>query len=446
VPAALLCLPVTGLLLALALGRWDGLPLAAAVQARSRWGRAVLLGRTGRRASVLRAHQPRLDLPGVLGPLVLLDAEDGLGGRQGLIWDRRTGTLTAVLRVAAVGTLLADRDEADGWVANWGAWLAGLGYLPTIERVAVTVETAPSPATSLADYVASRTRPDSPTTARRVLTEVVDATPRVSADVDTRVSITFQPARAVPRPDSLQAAVAEVVRTLPGLETGLAGCGVFLLGRARTDWIAGMVRAAHDPAARAVIARTLAEAAPIDWGEAGPQADRLAWDHYIHDSGYSVSWSLREAPRQAVTSQVLMPLLAPGRWVRRVSVIYEPLPAEAAVRAVESELQAASIRRAYRRRTRRDDSARDVADEQRAAAAAREEAEGAGVEVYGVYVTTTVLDPQELPAAAADVEQRAGAAKLRLRRAYGGQDVGFAVTLGVGVCPRDLAERSPRSR
>lgn len=69
---------------------------------------------------------------------------------------------------------------------------------------------------------------------------------------------------------------------------------------------------------------------------------------------------------------------------------------------------------------------------------AREEAQGAGVGRFTLYVTTTVLHPDDLPAAVADVEQRAGQSKLRLRRLRGAQSAGFAAALGVGIDPADL--------
>ena len=39
-----------------------------------------------------------------------------------------------------------------------------------------------------------------------------------------------------------------------------------------------------------------------------------------------------------------------------------------------------------------------------------------------------------------------GAARLRLRRMYGAQAVGFAAGLGLGVYPPDLARRRHRTR
>ena len=48
-------------------------------------------------------------------------------------------------------------------------------------------------------------------------------------------------------------------------------------------------------------------------------------------------------------------------------------------------------------------------------------------------------EADQLPAAVADLEQRAGQAKLRLRRLRGSQAAGFAAALGVGINPVDAA-------
>ena len=95
------------------------------------------------------------------------------------------------------------------------------------------------------------------------------------------------------------------------------------------------------------------------------------WDHYRHDSGISVSWALREAPRQAVDATVLAPLVAPGPYPRRVCWLYQPYPAEQAAAKVEAQVTAGQIRRAWAARTRRDETQRDRDDRDRATLPAR---------------------------------------------------------------------------
>jgi len=129
-----------------------------------------------------------------------------------------------------------------------------------------------------------------------------------------------------------------------------------------------------------------------------------------------------------------------------VALVYEVLPAEHAANVAQGEVDAAAFRRQYRRRTGRDVNVRDIHDEERAMSVAREEAEGAGVTLATLFVTTSVTDDRDLAEAVADTEQRARQARLRLRRMWGAQLVGAATTLGVGVSPLELARRRRNTR
>src|SRR6185437_4938879 len=211
--------------------------------------------------------------------------------------------------------------------------------------------------------------------------------------------------------------------------------------------VAGIVRTAFAPAARGTVSRSIALARSgddtgfPDWAGAGPaSADEFA-DRYRHDSGTSVTWGWLEAPRQNVTADILSRLVAPGRYPKRVTLQYRPLPAAAAARLLESEVNAALFRTHYRRRTGRDETARDAFDQARARQAAIEEASGAGVCLISLYVTVTVADDTELARATAGVEAAADASKIRLRRLSYSQAAGFATTLPCGICPAELARR-----
>ena len=100
--------------------RVGGIPLAQVAIQRARWHHGTRAGHTSYRAEVVLRHTGVLQLPGTLAATELLSAEDGYGGRYGLVRDRRTGYLTATLRVVPTSTWLADTGDADGWVANWG--------------------------------------------------------------------------------------------------------------------------------------------------------------------------------------------------------------------------------------------------------------------------------------------------------------------------------------
>lgn len=432
---------------ALGLTRIGGEPLVLKAVRRVRWWYGSARSYRHYRASVVAEHTPAAMLPGVLAPTAMLDAEDGYGGRYGIVHDRRTGFLTPTLRVIPTSTWLADRGDADTWVANWGAWLATLGHVPMLRWATVTIDTAPEPGSTLADTVADAIDPSAPEPARAILGQLVQTAPAAAADVDTRVSLTFDPKASPAAPRDLTEAAAEVGRVLFGLETALGTCGVTVLGRLTADEIAGVVRTAFDPAARGDVARVLTRpgrtAGPLRWAEAGPVGAEEFPDRYRHDSGVSVTWAWHEAPRQNVTADVLARLVAPGPFPKRVSLQYRPLPAAEATRMLETEVNAAAFREHYRRRTGRDETARDAYDQARARQAAAEEAMGAGVCLLGMYVTVTVTDPERLPRAAAAVEAAAQFSKIRLRRMTYSQAAGFSATLPCGICPAELARRMP---
>ncbi|MFG2006162.1 SCO6880 family protein [Spirillospora sp. NPDC048911] len=447
IPVALLVIgPPLMVAGALCMVRVSGVPIGRLALARCRWWWGSMRGRTRYSAGVVVDHPRAFQLPGILAPLTLLSAEDGAGGRYGIVWDRRTGRLTATLRVVPASTWLADRTDADTWVAAWGQWLARLGHLPAVCWVSVTVETAPEPGSTLADNVNRSIAPDAPATAKHILNELVSSAPGAAADVDTRVSITFDPQAFPTSPRDLTMAAAEVGRALDGLSSALGGCGVSVLGRASAAEIAGTVRTAFDPPARGEVNRLLSRAGDtgelLAWSDAGPVHAIEHTGHYEHDGAVSVSWAWQEPPRQNVHSDVLARLVSPGPFPKRITLQYQALPAAAASRVLQQEVNAAAFRAQFRRRTGRDETARDSWDTARARQAAAEEAMGAGVCLVSLYATVTVTAPDDLRRAIAHVEAAADTSRIRLRRLWGSQAAGFATTLPCGICPPDLSRRA----
>jgi hypothetical protein len=430
--------------------RVGGEPVALAAVRRLRWWHGSARNYTRYRAAVLAEHSPAFQMPGVLAPLTLLDAEDGYSGRYGMVLDRRSGLMTPTLRVISASTWLADQEDADTWVANWGGWLASLGFLPAVRWVTVTIDTAPEPGSTLSDTVSAALDPAAPPAARQIMSRLVQAAPAAAADVDTRVSITFDPRAFPAAPADLMAAAAEVGRVMHGLESALGTCGVTILGRASAAEIAGVIRTAVDPAARGEVNRILARphgtrlTQELGWADARPVGAEEEPGCYRHDSGISVTWAWHEAPRQNVRADVLARLVAPGRYPKRVSLQYRPFPAADATRVLEAEVNAAQFRALYKRRTGRDETARDSYDQARARQAAAEEAVGAGVCLVSLYVTVTVTSSPELPRAIADTEAAAESSRIRLRQMTYAQAAGWATTLPCGICPADLARRMTR--
>ena len=427
VPAALVA--------ALTVARLHGVPLGDVLVRRVRWGLGSVRGLRTLRSGALALVEEGFRLPHALTHLELVDIEDGRGGTFGLVHDARSGMLSATLKCAASSTWLVDHRESDGWVSSWHSWLASLGYVPSVRRVAVTVDSAPEPGTTLRDEVLKRLDPGAPHDVVDLMHELVRRSPAAAAHVETRVTITFDPAAMSARLPGLRDRAAEVSRLLVGFESHLGSCGVSVLGRATVADLSATVRAAYDPAVRGEVERSRRNGSAPSWTDAGPVAAQEDWDSYRHDSGCSVTWGWHEAPRQQVTSDVLTRLLSPGRHPKRVTLLYRPLSAGAAARVLEGQVNAAAFRDAYRRAQKRDETARDAADRQQAQRAAQEEASGAGVVLISMYATVTTTDPADLPEAVADIESRADQCKVQMRRLYAGQAVGFATTLPLGVWP-----------
>ncbi|MBY5163296.1 SCO6880 family protein [Salsipaludibacter albus] len=441
-------LPVSAVVVGAATIRVDGIPVGHAIARRWRFFQASRRGYTRYDAGVLTDHPDTWRLPGALATTKLLSVEDVTGREFGMVWNQRTGELTATLRCAAVSMGLVDPQVSDGWVAAWHAWLARLGHEPTVRHVAVTIDSAPEPGSRLAANVAAATVDDAPADAVALLEELVAKSPAAAADVETRVSITFQP-DAGPRKLADQAErTAEVSRLLRGMESALGGCGVAVKGRATAAELAGLLRVAYDPHSRGEVTSALAHGwtSLIGWDTAGPIGADEAWNRYVHDSGMSASLVWQEPPRQVVPSQVLEPLLTPQPFATRVTLLYRPLPAAAAAAHVDDEVNAATFRDALRRRQGRDQTARDQADHDRAVQAAREEAAGAGMVRCDLYVTVTIDDHDDhaLAEAVATVRSAAEASKIRLRPLNGSQQLGFQTTLPAGLDPAALAGRSRR--
>ncbi|MGQ0463975.1 MAG: SCO6880 family protein [Sporichthyaceae bacterium] len=434
VGAAVMLMPVVLPVMAVLLWRYDGVPLLDHLIAKERYRRAAGRGETTYRGSVLLPWPRAGSLPGILATTELLDVEIPGRARCGMVWDKRTGLMSVTMLLSSAGTLLSDRDTSDGYVSSWGAMLASFADVPAIRWAAVTVETTPDAGHSLERDLADRLDPNAPVWASEVMAALVGATPAGAARVSTRLTLTVDPTRSGERIAELADGVAATLRVLESLNP--AGSGVEVLRAAGAADLARMVRSAFDPSSRRVASEAWEDLADTPlWGLAGPAGAKEEPDRYLHDGAVSMSWAMLEAPRQRVAGNVLLRLLSPGRFTRRVTLLYRVLDREEAGSLLQKERTAVEARAAYRARTKRDETARERSDRVLAHGAAEEEAAGAGLVQFSLFVTTTVLDPADLPAAKAEVEHAAGASRIKLRLCHYGQAAAFAVGLPTGVHP-----------
>lgn len=362
-------------------------------------------------------------LPGVLGSISLMEAHDESGTTAGFTWDRRAQTLTAVVPVEPLGLSLVGAEQVAEWVDAWGDWLTHLGYLPDVKHVVVTVHTGPGPPTV-------RSEPDAGDVATVVHEVARQLNEQSGGTGSTQVSRTLVSVTiGVPSSDQVESAATRLLELLSTMQTTLGRCGVSVLPAMTAQELVQWVRGVFEPSAMRVLTSA-------NWVDARPTATEEHWGHYQHDAGYSAAYVWDEVPGQSVTPDVLSRLLGPSDYHKRVSLVYEPIAAHSAVREVDRQAEAAAFRSQYRRRLGRDETARDRADLERARQTATDQVTGSGLVDVGLYAVVTTGRFEDLARCVADLENRAGESRIRLRRNYGAQSSTFACTVGVGFVPR----------
>lgn len=387
-----------------------------------------------------RALWGTYQLPGLAAPTRLSEHTDSYGRPFALLYTPATGSYSIVIGTEPDGAALVDQEQIDTWVANWGHWLANLGDEPGVEAASVTIETAPDSGTRLRREVQMNIDEDAPAFAREMLREVVDHYPAGSSTVTAYVAITFSAAQRLGgRKRTPEEMGRELAARLPGLTAGLQATGAGAARPLSAQELCEVIRIAYDPAAAVLIdeARAAGETPELTWPDVGPAAAQASWGGYRHDSAYSVTWAMTQAPRGNVQSGVLARLLAPHRDIarKRVTLLYRPIDAARAAAIVEADLRAAEFRMTSTSKP----AARDSLAVRAAAATASEEAAGAGLVNFGLLVTATVSDLSKIADAHAAIDNLAATARLRLRPVYGSQDSAFAAALPLGlVLPKHI--------
>ena len=424
-------LPIALVVMALAIWQRHGMPLMTYVVGRARWKLAAMRSETSYRSVFLPAPES-LDLPGMAAPTRLIRAEAADGrGPVGLVWNQRTGTMTATLLLSPAGSLLAAGSTVSQSVASWGDVLARFADEDAVQGVTVTLQVTPSSGAALSDHVRDRLDPRAPQLAKDAMRELVGRAPRASASLAAWLSLVVDPRKAPEPADDPAQAAAVTLGALGALDMG--GSGADVLRTATDTDIKRIVRGAFNPADMDAPADQIDE---LVWHEVGPVAAEDDWLVYRHDGAFSVSYVLREAPRRPVPYDVLLKLLAPGQFTRRITLGYRVLPTDEAAAVVEREVNASDARAEYRKRTQRTTTRRERVDAENAERTATEEAIGAGMVQWSVYVTATVEREEDIPAARRELEKAAkSSGGLRFRPAYGGQAAALVVGLPIGINP-----------
>ncbi|MGW1839631.1 SCO6880 family protein [Streptomyces sp. NPDC002067] len=428
-PTLLVTLPISLTVIVLTLWQRHGMPLLSYVVGMMRWRLARTRGETSYRGHFLPVPEA-LDLPGVAAPTKLVRAQ--VGGRTvGLVWNQRTGHMTGTLLLQPAGALLAAGSVVDTAVSAWGQTLAAMADEDPIAAASVTLQITPSSGHAVTQHVQSRRDANAPQLAKATTDELVARAPRASAQLAAWFSLVVDPSKAAEPMNGPADAAALALGMLDGIDLGASGADVL---RAATDSdLKRIVRGGYVPADMDAPADQIED---LLWHEVGPSYAEDGKEVYEHDGYYSVSYVLRAAPRKEVSYDVLLRLLSAGRFSRRVTLAYRVLSTEEGGALVEREINASDAREEYRQRTRRSTTRRERLDAARADRTAKEEAVGAAMTQWSVYVTTTVANPDDLPAARREVERAAKlAGGMRFRPAFGAQSAAMALGLPLGINP-----------
>ncbi|WP_258056074.1 SCO6880 family protein [Streptomyces sp. Ru62] len=427
----LVTLPVTLGIFALAAARRHGMSALSYYWARLSWRRAARAEATSYRR-ILLPHPYGLDLPGVGASSTLIKAYDPTTGKDvGVVHDRVSGRMTVTTLLAPGGTLMAPTGTVQSNLRTWSAVLDAMSTDEQIKGASVTIQITPGAGEALADDVRARRDPGAPALARRIVDELVRTTPHATASVAPWMSVVVDPTASANPPQELSEQVAETLRVVDSLD--LSGTGADILRRATDVDLRRIVRSAYDPS---VFNARDADFAELSWAECGPQAADDAWTEYAHDGGVSTSWVLREMPRRPISYSVLLPLLAPGRFQRRITLAYRVLDPHEGEAVLEREISHAYQRAQATAEVKGRAKWSQKADAQRAEQAAAQVAGGSQVVDWTLMVTVTARSTDELPAARQELERAVKATRgIRMRPAYGAQAAVFAAQLPIGYNP-----------
>lgn len=397
------------------------------------------------------AEPPRLDLPGVLAPLRILAAQDGTGRDIAVLHHPHARTYTAVAEVESAGLGLLDPDRAETMVQAWGEVLAALCTEDQpLARVQFASRTAPQTAASLRSWHTDHLDPAAPLASVMVNEALLAASAPATCRRQTWLTISLDTRRATTAIRACGGGEAGACRVLEqhvrALRPLLSGAGITVTHWLDVPELSEVVRTGFDPHSAGGLDARRAEAderiahgdepavpAGLNPTLAGPAAAETSWSSYRHDGAISVTYAIHAWPLSPVYATTLASLLADATHRRSFSFVLEPLGPRAAQKAVMVERTKREVGIRLRARTGQAVSASEQVALDRAAAQDSEHAHGSGLCRFTGYLTVTVDEAEQLSDACAQAEAGAALVGIELRRMYGAQDTGFAMTLPVGL-------------
>jgi len=374
------------------------------------------------------------ELPGLLARSVLHEFEDSFERPFALLHMPTKDHASIVISVEPTGLALDDRDNIDGYVANWGGWLSNLSKSGDVVAATVTVETAPDYGVRLRHEIDMNMHESASAAAREMMEEIKATFPQQTAVTRAWVAVTFSTYRqGADRVRPIEDVGTDLASRMGKFTEHLEVCGAGDARPVSAQELCEIVRTAYDPAIGEHIdaAHIQGVTPPLSWDQIGPVAHNAGWEWYRHDSGLSKSWTMSAAPRGTVFANVLENLLAPSPDIdrKRVTLLYRPVSVARAMDVAEKDVNKASSRATSTKKP----SFQAAAEFASAVQSAKEVAKDAALINFGMIITATILNSDNALAASYEIEDLGGGAQILLRPAYGSQDSTFAAGLPLGI-------------
>jgi hypothetical protein len=409
------------------------------VRHRHRWCRPVPL--------VVDGAVPQA-LPPSLAGIELFDADTSwITGRTevGVVHDRATGIVTAVLRVTGDGQFaLADAGTQETRLDLWGLALAAFCREATpVARITCREWTSPTGTGDHLAQVRNRWADEAETAARSSYLTLVEAVAPtcVRHDVLIEVSVDQRRARRATR-RGIEGSIETLIDEVRLFAARLDQAGLTVAPPLSAAEVVTATRARSDPSALprlAAMERSLAAAAGHAPSDFGPMAVKERWasvrvDGSVHRSWWFARWPRREVPA-GWFDQVLFGVDA----TRTITVVFEPVAPARSYRDVNKESVSRETnaderaRRGFRVRAADRKAARDVQLRE------GELNDGYSELAYVGLLTVTAVDDHTLDGLSGVVEQTAAQAGIELHPLFGRHAAGWVASLPLG---RTVARRT----
>lgn len=405
-----------------------GYPLLSIVQQRVMFTMRKFLGQTSYRrpAGVPLAGAGRLQLPGALSSLRLLEATGG----GAIIEDAASGTATAVIEVTSPGYGLLDDSDQEGRVAAWAQLQSGLVNHVGLARVQVLNTSRVAQPKQLRDYYERRVSEAVSDWAREQYETLLDAGVATTTTHRQYVAVVLDKSRIgkeVRAQGGGKAGLVSVMaREVATLRSSLTDCSVTVRHWLGARQLSAVTRIAYDPAAGDLIDERTADRAGVAPATAGPMAGEEHWDHIQVDEVFHRTFEITEWPRIPTLPDFLNAVNTLP-FQHTMSLYFTPIKLKQSMSRIRRERGAIDSNRELRQKrgNHREDNAFEKREREAIDQREEELAQGFGDLEYIGLVTVTAITLEDLDAHSSELRTAIEGKGMEARPMFGQQLAAF---------------------